>query len=196
MVYGGRGGAGNVLPKRISHAQMQKNADLEAQRVDSDTVSVISTPAHDVGHSDLRPYAYKGRGGAGNLYSPRDLNETGTFQGAESSHILGDGTPAPASEQSHRVTSNGNVEPRIHAPLGIEDFPALMKTTSATRPFRGIGGAGNYASGSAEAEDKAARKKAESEERKKEKIRTEIERDVEAGLRRPDQVKVTGEERF
>lgn len=45
----------------------------------------------------------------GNFYSPKELSENGHFDGADRSHILGDGTPAPESTPAVRTMGRGGV---------------------------------------------------------------------------------------
>jgi hypothetical protein len=98
-----------------------------------------------------------GRGGAGNWYQPTELQKEGTFSTAA------DSTSAPTSSK-----------PQISTPWHPEDQELPVARS-------GRGGAGNFVWKS---EDQA-RKAQEDEERRRELVRANIERDVEAGLAKP-----------
>lgn len=92
--------------------------------------------------------------------------------------MLGDGTPAPGDGDA------------------IEGMSKLERTStggSVTAAYRGRGGAGNYAYGVTESEDRIARRKNEEE---KERLRGMIEKGVEEGLARPERAKLPGGEPF
>ena len=105
----GRGGAGNIeaatiLPAAIKAApkDLEKNAPAPSAAEDylesrTNLASYAGTP-HDQLHN--QQYAHMGRGGAGNYYSPWELQMRGEFQGAGTSHVLGDGTPQPKSQET------------------------------------------------------------------------------------------------
>lgn len=97
-----------------------------------------------------------GIGGAGNWYTPASLKE-GVFTDTTSSHGTST-TPDPTS-----------VNP-AHAGHYIEP-----------RPWRGRGGAGNFAF-----EKPAEPERIELEERQVTKVQEEVRREVEAGLQRPE----------
>ena len=61
--------------------------------------------------------------------------------------------------------------------------------------YRGRGGAGNYALGVAEEEDRRARGRV-GEEEKRELLRGQIEKGVEEGLARPERARLSGGEAF
>lgn len=81
----GRGGAGNY-EQAISRENEKINNDLEANQSAAETAGVNYIPP-DIAERSEAQYAHTGRGGAGNYYSPRDLAESGNFQGAQTSHI-------------------------------------------------------------------------------------------------------------
>lgn len=104
----------------------------------------------------------------GNYYSPKELSEKGHFGGADTSHILGDGTPAPA-------------------PAPSSDAPVVRTT--------GRGGMGNFMFGVSDSEQQAARKKVE-DEKKAEALKKDIEKGVEDRLATPEKAKLPAQEPF
>jgi len=110
MPYG-RGGAGNFEEAARQSTPTIKR-DLEA-----------NLPPVEAPVSVPDQYAYSGRGGAGNYYSPAALSQQGTFSTTPSTAATNSGQseataiPAPASDSA---------------------------TASAAVPFAGRGGAGNY----------------------------------------------------
>ena len=209
----GRGGAGNIIQTPHSSSnpststQNNISADLEANQQAAET-SLVDDYEY---RSEQQTYAHKGRGGAGNYYSPKELARSGTFAGAGTSHVLGDGTPAPAGSvpgdaaaaaasstggAGDGVAGSGSGSGSGSGGGKIEKLVASLGGTvgTASAPaYRGRGGAGNYSFGVTEAEEKAARKKEEDE---KERLRVQIERGVEEGLARPEKAKIPGGEPY
>lgn len=175
----GRGGAGNI--QAISAENARVSADLEANQQSAESDHKGPLPS-DYLERDEQQYAHTGRGGAGNYYSPKELSQTGNFSGAGSSHILGEGTVPPASSSSgRRGSAVGN---------GSSAQPAQ-------EPMRtyGRGGAGNYAYGVSESEERAARKRME-DEQKREQLKADIEKGVKENLAMPQKAKLPGGEPF
>jgi hypothetical protein len=98
----GRGGAGNIEASK-QQQQQSSTTTTTTTTTTNDKPTSTSTSANDqetyagTAHPTLhnQEYAHTGRGGSGNYYSPRELIATGTFEGVGTSHLLGDGTPAP-----------------------------------------------------------------------------------------------------
>lgn len=163
----GRGGAGNI--EAINATNQKISADLERNQQDAEAYAGSSHPTlHN------QEYAHMGRGGAGNYYSPRELNATGQFQGADTSHVLGDGTPAPKSDKQKK-----------------EEAAASMGTGIRY----GRGGAGNFF-GVDEGLANRMRQKQEDEARKKEELKQQVEKGVDDMLPRPEKVRLAGGEPY
>jgi hypothetical protein len=160
----GRGGAGNYEAIKI-------NSDLEASQSAADNATNSYAPP-DIAEKSEAQYAHTGRGGAGNYYSPQDLSQTGNFVGAQTSHILGDGTPAPSD----------NTRPAA--------APAV-----APPPKTGRGGAGNFDFGINEAERKAARQH-EGADRRQQQLKQDVEKGVQENLAFPSKAKLPGGEPY
>lgn len=164
----GRGGAGNIEAlnaTKTSNATNEKiSADLERNQQEAEDYAGTAHPAlHN------QEYAHTGRGGAGNYYSPRELKATGKFEGADTSHVLGDGTPAPKSDHE--------------------------KAKEATVIRYGRGGMGNFFGGDEDAANKL-REKQEEEARKQEELKQQIEKGVDGVLSRPEKACLPGGEPF
>nr|POE88327.1 hypothetical protein CFP56_11556 [Quercus suber] len=164
MAYG-RGGAGNI--QAVAEQIAASKADLEANNLPAIN-SYPSATAHAA--RDEAQYAHSGRGGAGNYYSPKDLAARGEFAGAGSSHILGDGTPAPA------------------ASTAAKQVPSAVKAS-------GRGGAGNFLFGIGESEAQAAAKR-EEDERRASALKEDIAKVVEEALPMPEKAKLPASEPF
>ena len=172
MPYG-RGGAGNIYAVEQETARVQ--ADLEANNSSSNIKDGQPT---DQTRQGEQQYAHSGRGGAGNYYSPQTLTETGSFNNATRSHILGDGTQAPAA------TANS---PDINA---SSNNTGEQSSSGLSRKV-GRGGAGNYAFGVSESEEKAALKRLD-EEQRRQQVQADVEKGVEEMLAPPPKARVTG----
>jgi len=133
----------------------KEQEDLEAQE-SSKLASEVAAEAQ-VGGDDSE-YKHMGRGGAGNWYTPKTLSKEGVFT---------DTTPPAGSTTSPDPTS---VNP-THANHQLDP-----------RPWRGRGGAGNFAL------DKPVEpERIELEERlAAQEVQNEVRRDVEAGLKKPE----------
>jgi hypothetical protein len=165
----GRGGAGNIEALQATKATNATNekisADLERNQQDAEDYAGTAHPAlHN------QEYAHTGRGGAGKYYSPRELKATGKFEGADTSHVLGDGTPAPKSDKD-------------------------KATKEATGIRYGRGGMGNFFGGEEDAAGKA-RERQEEEVRKQEELKQQIEKGVDGVLSRPEKARLPGGEPF
>ncbi|GAB7352061.1 hypothetical protein MBLNU459_g2568t1 [Dothideomycetes sp. NU459] len=169
----GRGGAGNIEAATLASSAQQRNDadDLDLERGHHEAYA--GTP-HDALHS--QQYAHMGRGGAGNYYSPRALQATGAFEGAGTSHVLGDGTPEGRAVLAAAAAAK---EPVVTGPV-----------------YRGRGGAGNYAFGVTESEERRSRKKYEEEEARKAAIRDGAEKGVDEGLAMPEKARLGGPEPY
>ena len=188
MSYG-RGGAGN-----IQEANAAISADLEANQQSADE---YLDPSHGLSSTEQPSYAHLGRGGAGNYYSPKELVEKGNFHGANSSHVLGDGTPTPSESQkagpvgASSTDSLGTTkEWKDTSPHGADSFAS--GNFGQTGAYRGRGGAGNYALSQADAK----RQQEQENEKEKERLKKEIEKSVQDVLARPEKAKTAGGERW
>lgn len=103
-----------------------------------------------------------GRGGAGNWYSPKDLNRTGQFVSSSAGENGQATTHTPIYKDAER---NG----------GQQQLPTARL---------GRGGAGNMLWGAEETIDDRRRRERE-DEGKKEALREKVMHDVEAGLAKP-----------
>ncbi|KAI5195984.1 hypothetical protein E4T39_07959 [Aureobasidium subglaciale] len=166
----GRGGAGNIeaaaATKTTNTTNEKISADIERQQQDASAEAYAGT-AHPKLHA--QEYAHTGRGGSGNYYSPRELLATGKFEGVDTSHVLGDGTPAP---------KEGDKENKSNAGFKI-----------------GRGGQGNFFGGD-EGEAEKLRAKREDEARKQEELKREVEKGVDGSLSRPEKARLPGGEPF
>lgn len=181
----GRGGAGNIeaattpINNTISKDLEKNQAEAENYLDARTNLANYAGKPHDSLHN--QQYAHMGRGGAGNYYSPWELQMRGEFTGAGTSHVLGDGTPQPKSQETE---SQGGA-------------PKVEETgKDAATGYRGRGGAGNYSFGVSESEERAIRKKIEDENNKKEALRDNIEKGVEEGLARPEKARLPAGEPF
>ncbi|KAH7135861.1 hypothetical protein B0J11DRAFT_519416 [Dendryphion nanum] len=159
----GRGGAGNIAQQEQLKEQNKNSAeDLEANR---SLTSAAAAPATSTPTQPPSEYAHMGRGGSGNWYQPRELEQSGSFQQPV------DSTAAPST----------NTKPNISTPWhpDTQEMPVARA---------GRGGAGNFVW---KDEEREARKKAE-EEKAKERVSEGVERDVEAGLAKPGAVMLGG----
>jgi len=158
MPYG-RGGAGNFEEAARQSTPTIKR-DLEANLPSVEA----PVPAPD-------QYAYSGRGGAGNYYSPAALSQQGTFSTTPSTAATNSGQseataiPAPASDSA---------------------------TASAAVPFAGRGGAGNYSfSDERKLLEAEVNDGGDGSTRRNPDGMTElVELDVERGLAKPQQAHV------
>ncbi|KAK1815792.1 hypothetical protein LTR12_009776 [Friedmanniomyces endolithicus] len=177
MPYG-RGGAGNI--EAHEQDKVRVAADLEANHQ-------ATNPSHET-HvpliGDEQKYAHSGRGGSGNYYSPQELSQTGSFDGAHRSHVLGDGTLAPADATS--VSNRSGAARSSH-----------NTAQASARPTRtvGRGGAGNFGYGMGVSEEKAARERMEEELRRK-RVQAEVEEKVRHALAEPPRAMLTGEKAY
>ncbi|KAK4968075.1 hypothetical protein LTR66_011541 [Elasticomyces elasticus] len=181
----GRGGAGNIINEsELSKANSGFSQDLEANRhTTTTTMTTADDPAAQATPSSTQQdYAHMGRGGAGNYYSPKDLGATGRFSDAHRSHIVGDGTLAPASGRADAVGAGA----------GARLSSVAAYRGSEAGAYRGRGGAGNFAGAGFEAEERRRVEVEEEEGRRRERLRGEIERRVEDGLARPERARVVG----
>ncbi|KAL1296900.1 hypothetical protein AAFC00_004513 [Neodothiora populina] len=189
----GRGGAGNIeaatnpsviiptasVPAANNSASkdLEKNQQQAEDYLDSRTsLANYAGTAHDSLHN--QQYAHMGRGGAGNYYSPWELQMRGEFTGAGTSHVLGDGTPQPKSQETESQGGSAAAAKSAQQPAPVKEM------------LRGRGGAGNFSYGVSESEEKAWRKKQEEEERKKAELRNAAEKSAEDSLARPEKAKV------
>ncbi|RPA79482.1 hypothetical protein BJ508DRAFT_328375 [Ascobolus immersus RN42] len=120
-IRSGRGGAGNMLTqKELEEREKQIQKDLEAQGAPVNDQEYMDSLSRQKTKADTEAgwndYRHKGRGGAGNYFVPSELSETGTF-----SHD----TAASATELGSSVPTSGEM--------------------ATQRPWRGRGGAGNWA---------------------------------------------------
>ncbi|KAK1070932.1 hypothetical protein LTR74_003844 [Friedmanniomyces endolithicus] len=177
MPYG-RGGAGNF--EAHEQDKVRVAADLEANQQ-----TITSSPeTHVPLIGDEQKYAHSGRCGSGNYYSPQELSQTGSFDGAHRSHVLGDGTQAPADATSMSNTGGA-------APSSCTTAQASARSTRTV----GRGGAGNFGYGMGVSEEKAARERMEEELRRK-RVQAEVEEKVRHALAEPPRAMLTGEKAY
>jgi len=144
----------------ISPEQLQQKAqeDLEAQQSTKLANEVLEEQLAAQGSGDPSDYKHMGRGGAGNWYTPTSLSKEGVFT---------DSAPPRGASITPDPTS---VNP-AHAGHYMEP-----------RPWRGRGGAGNFAY-----EKPVEPERIELEERQITKlVQEEVRKEVEAGLKRPE----------
>jgi len=138
--------------------QQKAQEDLEAQQSTKLANEVLEEQLAGQGSGDASDYKHMGRGGAGNWYTPTSLSKEGVFT---------DATPSPGASTTPDPTS---VNP-AHAGHFMEP-----------RPWRGRGGAGNFAY-----EKPVEPERIELEERQVAKqVQEEVRKEVEAGLQRPE----------
>jgi hypothetical protein len=166
MPYG-RGGAGNFYAAQQETARAATDLEANAQETQSVETKDQATSASDA-NSQQQEYAHTGRGGAGNYYSPRALNETGHFT---------DGTKAPDTGSASMAQGSAST-----AQTGAESARKV-----------GRGGAGNYAFGIAEDEERIAQRKME-DEKKREQLRWDVEMGVKEQLAEPPRAILAGAE--
>jgi len=161
MPYG-RGGAGNFEEATRQSSTPIAKRDLEANP--PSTATPVPAPPDQ--------FAYSGRGGAGNYYSPAVLSQQGTFST----------TPSTTASRS----GQGDAATAIPAPASDS------ATASAAVPFAGRGGAGNYSFS-----DERKLLEAEvndggdvSRNRDPDGMTELVELDVERGLAKPQQAHV------
>lgn len=160
----GRGGAGNIL--NLQQRDKRITQDLEANQQAAEQLTIATPSADAILSRDQQKYAYTGRGGAGNWYSPQQLVETGTYD---------DTLPVQAASHSS------------------EGF-AVACQQAAAEPVRryGRGGAGNMSFGVSEYQERAIQKRMQDEEQKREKVKADVESEVNAMLPEPPKAKLSG----
>lgn len=165
----GRGGAGNILA--VQQEKQRVAEDLESNQQVADQTSNPSSA--DLPLRQDQQYAHSGRGGAGNYYSPRELEETGSFN-----DTLPTGLGA-ASNASASTAAGSSV-------------PAGQNGNAASEPVRryGRGGAGNMSFGVTEDEARVYRKRREEEEQRQEKLKADVEANVNAILMEPPRARL------
>ncbi|KAK1824926.1 hypothetical protein LTR12_000721 [Friedmanniomyces endolithicus] len=173
MPYGG-GGAGNF--EAHEQDKVRVAADLEANHQ-------ATNPSHET-HVPLIGDEQNGRGGSGNYYSPQELSQTGSFSGAHRSHVLGDGTLAPADAESMSNTGGA-------ATISNNAAQASARSTRTV----GRGGAGNFDFGAGVSEEMAARGRMDEEQRRK-RVQAEVEEEVRHALAEPPRAILMGEKAY
>lgn len=150
----GRGGAGNIVSDEQIKEQNKRIAeDVEANRP---LASSAAAPAQS-SPSQPADYSHMGRGGAGNWYQPKELEQSGSFN-------------QPPDSTTLPTTSKPNISTPWHPET--QEMPVARA---------GRGGAGNFVW---KDEDKARRER-EQEERAREVVSDKVEKDVELGLQKP-----------
>lgn len=172
MPYG-RGGAGNI------QALEQENTKISGDHEANQQAARFDPLPAEYSEKEEQQYAHTGRGGAGNLYSPKDLSQSGHFSDAHRSHILGDGTQPPANSME---AVGGSQPPSYNAAQSSSSI-------SSTRTY-GRGGAGNWSFGVSEDEERAARKRMQEIEAK-EKLEVDVENQVKESLAMPQKAKLS-----
>ncbi|EME48601.1 hypothetical protein DOTSEDRAFT_67592, partial [Dothistroma septosporum NZE10] len=167
MPYAGRGGAGNI--QAVEQETKRLAADIEAGQ---DSTRSFSQFPPTLGEQQ---YAYKGRGGAGNWYSPKDLSDTGVYKDFGLSQRIGDGVNA----------------------VGHEPLPQDNAGASEQVRKLGRGGAGNYAAYDAsEGQTRAQEKKLEADREAREMVKANVEEKVKSTLVEPPRAKLAGAEPY
>lgn len=170
----GRGGIGNI--QAVTQENARATSDVEADRTAAE--NRVHQDVIDVGHKQDQEYAHTGRGGSGNIYSPKALSSKGHFNDAHRSHIVGDGTLLPAD-----TTSNGPSAPPSYSTANPSS------ETGVTRKV-GRGGAGNYSFGVTESEVLAAERRRGMEEQMKKQVAEDVEKGVSETLAQPPKAKL------
>ena len=194
MPYYGRGGAGNI--SAVQAASERASADLEANQSAADTSTdpeksrlPLNYKEEELGTpSSERQYAHSGRGGAGNFYSPKELSQSGHFNDAGRSNILGQGTMAPSELPGQR----GEGESMI---AGRQISSSAPSTAGESTRTYGRGGAGNYAFGISESEERTAKSRLEDDE-KQSRLKQDIENGVKEQIAFPQKAKLPGGEPY
>lgn len=164
MPYAGRGGVGNI--QAVEQENKRIATDLEANQ---DAAKSFSQPPT---LREEQQFAHYGRGGAGNLYSPKELSNTGVYQDPGLSKRVGDG-----------VDTIGN-EPMPH---GTKDEVRKV----------GRGGAGNYAAYDAsEGQTRALESRLNADREMKERVKADVEEQVKSTLAEPPKAKLAGAEPY
>ncbi|KAF2738803.1 hypothetical protein EJ04DRAFT_26988 [Polyplosphaeria fusca] len=157
----GRGGAGNIVSEEQVKEQNRKIAeDLEANR----PLAASAAPPAQSSPDPPPEYSHMGRGGAGNWFQPKELEQSGSFSQAS------DSTAQP-------TTSKPNVSTPWHP--DNQELPVARA---------GRGGAGNFVW---KDEDKE-RQEREQQVKAKERLNEQVEKDVEFGLQKPGAVVLGG----
>lgn len=140
--------------------QAKENSKRAAEDVEANLASAAAPCTQPTPSSSAsQDYAHMGRGGAGNWYQPSELAKEGSFTQPA------DATATPSA-----------AKPQVSTPWHPEgqEMPVARS---------GRGGAGNFVWRSEDLAKKA--KEDEDEERRKEVVSQEVERDVEAVLAKP-----------
>lgn len=105
----GRGGAGNIEVQQSEEKRIAE--DVEAQQS-------VQTSEQASSHPE---YAYSGRGGAGNIYSPKQLAETGSFV-SQSSTAAGQSRLKAADSTRSGSSNNTAIVARMTGRGGIGNY--------------------------------------------------------------------------
>lgn len=152
----GRGGAGNILAQQLQRQQAADDVEAQTQPAESAVSQTSSSTLPS-------QYSYSGRGGAGNLYSPRELATAGIFTDTE---VVGQRT---ATTQPGKVTIEQGTS------------PVVRKV--------GRGGAGNYEYGTAQGQVNATTEAAD-DQKKGLEIQSTVEQDVNEQLAVPAKARI------
>ncbi|KAK5111000.1 hypothetical protein LTR62_005375 [Meristemomyces frigidus] len=168
MSYG-RGGVGNILAAAQEQARAASDVEANSSRVDTGEARL---PDHE--QVAEQKYAHSGRGGAGNYYSPQVLSGNGRFNDADRSHILGEGI---------RALQAGSA--------------GSTNAVAGSGPSRkvGRGGAGNYAFGVSESQQRDAVRRMD-EEQKLQQIQADVWRDVQDTVAPPPKARLAAGAEF
>jgi hypothetical protein len=151
-----RGGAGNI--QAAAQQKERASSDLEANRLPKESVTIVPLDTK-------REYAHSGRGGAGNYYSPKELDRKGDF---------------------------GARNPAVNEPRDNEEHVGQTGNTGSAPVKVGRGGAGNFTFGKSDESDEENRQK--EEEGKIVDIEKHVEDGV-GQLQMPEKAKLAGGER-
>ncbi|QIW96047.1 hypothetical protein AMS68_001565 [Peltaster fructicola] len=169
MPYG-RGGAGNIEAQQRERERATE--DVEAQQ-QQEIVLDASSLSGD--RSAPAQYAYSGRAGAGNIYSPKDLAKTGSFAGTE---------VVPLREDN--VTSTGPMN-RAGSDSNADIIVSVQQSATPTIHKVGRGGAGNYEYTSSQVQ---GTNDADRERERQREIETSVVQNVEEQLAVPPKARI------
>lgn len=166
----GRGGAGNIEAQQREEHQSAQDLEAQRQTIDQNIAQVLagetSNPPQD--------YAYSGRGGAGNLYSPKHLDTTGTFTSSSVTDFDQISTPM------QQIQDTNGRRPSV---VSIQQ--------SSTPPVRrvGRGGAGNYEYGQTQAKSQEVEEQQRAQT-KREEIQSAVEQSIDEQLILPPKARM------
>ncbi|KAI9702206.1 MAG: hypothetical protein M1820_006288 [Bogoriella megaspora] len=186
MTSTGRGGAGNILSSSdVQSLNSQASNDLEAAQQSAEDYT-SNRDALGPTRTSAPSYQTTGRGGAGNFYNPSDPNQPNSFSNANMPVIPSAGLP---NQETTAEPLAAQGDPTTSAPgtTQAEDRKSSSQVPESHFPsYVGRGGAGNWMG--SRIGEQAARNEEAKMERLKEEVMRGVERDVEMGLSKPEEV--------